>query len=125
MPAVRQMLVWLFPVVFGATTMRETYGSGMGHRHNVPRSKASADRALSESRQALNRPSSAMMWDLSVSNPSLKHSHSRKELRWAVSVEDVKLKKLSSVVIAEDDDSVGRNQVKSGIIITETGLERH
>lgn len=128
MPAMRQILVWLFPVVFGGSTLRETYGSGRGRRYNIPRSKSSPDELMTnDSLVALNRPGTAKTWDAAFesTSPTLKQWSSRKELKWAVSMEDIQLKRLSSSVVAGHDDSAydQHRRSKSEVVIMETFLE--
>ncbi|KAJ4397802.1 hypothetical protein N0V93_002039 [Gnomoniopsis smithogilvyi] len=126
MPAMRQILVWLFPVVFGGSTVRGTYGSGnKGRLYNIPRSKTSPEGLTTDSVVALNRPGTARMWDASsLAEPSLKQWSSRRELRWAVSMEDIKLKRLSSSVGPVDEELAyeDRRRSKDDVVITETHL---
>lgn len=125
MPALRQILVWVFPVVFGGSTLRETYGSGKGKRYNVPRSKSSPEEVNTDSMMPLNRSGTATTWDTAASTgPTLKQWSSHKDSGWIVSMEDVKLKKLNHSAVYEDEELIHeqRRMSRSGILITETRL---
>lgn len=128
MPALRQILVWLFPVVFGGSTLRETYGSGKGKRYNVPRSKGSPDEVTTDSLMPLNRSRSgtARVWEDPLSTGQmLKHCSPQKDSRWTVAMEDVKLRRLDSLAVTGDKPSAyeQRKGFKSEFVITETRLD--
>lgn len=125
MPALRQMLVWLFPVVFGGSTLRETYGSGKGKRYNVPRSRSSPEDVTTDSWMPLNRSGTVTTWDTaSLTGPTLKQWSSHKDSRWIVSMEDVKLKRLDSWAVHGDEELAHeqRRRSKFEILIMETRL---
>lgn len=125
MPALRQILVWLFPVVFGGSTLRETYGSGKGKRYNIPRSKSSPEEVTTGSLMPLNDSGTVATWDTAASTgPTLKQWSSHKDSRWIVSMEDVKLMKLNNSAVHEDEEMAHeqRRMFKSEILITETRL---
>lgn len=94
MPAMRQMLVWLFPVVFGGTTQREQsryYGSGRQQYFNVPRSPGwmtSKPSTRNGSRVALAR-SNTVLGTVTTGRPG-----PVQKLRGSVSMGDVKANKV-------------------------------
>lgn len=123
MPALRQILVWLFPVVFGGSTLRETYGSGKGKRYNVPRSRGSPDEVTTDSLVPLKHSVTSKTWDTVTSTgPTLKPSH--KDSAWILSMEDVKLKKISNSTVLRGEELAyeQRRGSTSEVLVRETYL---